>query len=76
MKITLKCRPEQAAGIAEVLAEAQEARRRHEEAQERANHFCAGVVVGLVPAGSGVVFADPETGHVVVQTPEAYAPAP
>lgn len=70
MRITLKCRPEQAAGIADSLAEVTEARRRYEEAQERANHFCAGVVVGLVPQGTGVVSAEPETGHVVVQTPE------
>lgn len=74
MKITLKCRPEQAAGIASVLAETTEARKRYEEAQDRANHFCAGVIAGLVPSGTGVVSADPATGAVVVQTPEdAYA---
>lgn len=69
----MKCRPEQAAGIVDVLSEVADARRRYEEAQERANHFCAGVVVGLVPEGTGVLSADPETGHVIVQTPEEHA---
>jgi len=77
MRLTLQCRVEQAEAITEVLAQVAEIRRRYEETQERANHLCAGVIVGLVPSGTRVLSADPATGGIVVLTPEeADAPAP
>lgn len=64
---TYKVRREQAEAVAKVLADAELARQIAADMQVRADHLCAGVLVGLVPDGAGVVSADVRACRITVR---------
>ena len=64
---TFKVRREQAEAVEKMLIDAALARQSANDMQSKADHLCAGVLVGLAPPGSGVVSVDVAACRITVR---------